>query len=291
MNTRFGGNDRSETVMSDSAKPSPAVDVRVVIPCTIGILTYNSAATLERTLKGIEGFAERIICDGGSSDGTLDLARRYGCQVLMQDARFKRSDGSLRDFAGAMRQLVDAASMPWFFKVDSDEVPSPELVNELRHSLSPECRADGLRVPLKYVVGGRVIADATTYPMHQLRIIRVGSGLTYAGQVHEHIDSDGYIVEMLQHSQLLPQPSIRTLIPRWRRYQKIELDAARQVPRSERWPAHARRHLKVAKYLAWRYTKVLRSGVKPRLPLRYELLRIVDHLVAAVVLMAARHTP
>ncbi len=241
-----------------------ADDASCPIQCTIWILTFNSVNTLERLLDATGVFAERIICEGGSTDGTLELARRFGCTVLMQESQFKRSDDSLRDFAGAMRQLVSAASMPWFFKVDSDEVASLELLNELRGTLRPDCRADGFTVPLKYVVGDEIIICATTYPMRQLRIIRVSSGLTYTGQVHKRIDSADHLVEELVHPQLLPQPAIRTLIPRWWRYQKIEKDVARQLPRRSRWQVHARYYLKVAKYLAWRYTKVLRSGLKPR---------------------------
>lgn len=261
------------------------------IECTVGILTFNSIETLGRTLEATRDFAERIVCDGGSTDGTRELAEAHGCTVLTQSADFRRPDNTLRDYAGAMRQLIMAGTMPWFFKVDSDEIPSVELVDELRRTLGPDCRADGFMVPLKYVVGGRVVADAMTYPMKQLRVVRVDSGLTYEGHVHEHIDTDGHAIEELQHPQLLPQATVRKLVPRWWRYLKIEIETARPLHRSERWTAHARPHLKVAKFLAWRYTKVLRGGLKPRLPLRYEALRVTNHLVGAVVLLAAGQQP
>lgn len=261
------------------------------IECTVGILTFNSALTLGRTLEATKSFTERIICDGGSTDGTLELARRHGCMVLMQDLQFKRADNSLCDYAGAMRQLLAAGTTEWFFKVDSDEVPSAELLQELRRTLAPNCRATGFKVPLKYLVDGRIVADATTYPMRQLRIIRARSGLTYSGKVHEHIDTTGHTIEDLQHPMLLPQTTIRTLIPRWWRYLKIEIDSVRPVPRRCRWQLHARRHARAVKYLTWRYTKVLRSGAKPRLPFRYEVLRVANHLIAVVLLLSAAHQP
>lgn len=260
------------------------------IDCTIGILTFNSATTLARTLSATQDFRERIICDGGSTDGTIELARAHGCKVLMQAEQFKRSDNTLRNFAGAMRQLLTASTMPWFFKVDSDEVPSVELVNELRIELSENDDVDGYTVPLKYVVNGRVIEAASTYPMHHLHVIRVASGLTFSGAVHERVETSDQKIKELQQPLYLPQASIRELVPRWWRYLGIEVDAARVSPLHLRWRNHARHHMQLAKFLAWRYTKVLRSGSRPRLPLRFEVLRVANHLVAVVVLLTApRH--
>ena len=59
----------------------------VLIPCTVGILTFNNEATLNRALDSVEGFAEVIISDGGSTDETLSIARSRGVQILSQDTR------------------------------------------------------------------------------------------------------------------------------------------------------------------------------------------------------------
>ncbi len=87
------------------------------LACTVGILTFNSAGVLERALDATEGFSERIICDGGSVDSTVDLAISRGCRVLRQKLEFQSADGHLSDFSGAMNQLIEAATQPWFFKV------------------------------------------------------------------------------------------------------------------------------------------------------------------------------
>ncbi|MCQ8903116.1 MAG: glycosyltransferase [Methanothrix sp.] len=49
------------------------------------IPTWNSAATLELTIKSIERFGhpnQIIIVDRDSSDGTLDIARSHGCRII-----------------------------------------------------------------------------------------------------------------------------------------------------------------------------------------------------------------
>lgn len=257
------------------------------IPCTVGVLTFNSVSVLARALDATERFAERIICDGGSTDGTAELARRRGCVVLEQRPELRRQDGSLSDFAGAMNQLLERATQPWFFKVDSDEVPSEELVRELAATLPSERAVDGFVVRMKYVVDGVVMEDASTYPMRQLRVIRRLPGWRYVGIVHEHLDQSGRSIGELAHPLLLPQWPARTLVRRWWRYLMIDVDAVLGKPASERWRTAARQHLKSAKYLAWRNTVVARRGSRPRLPLRYEVMRVVNHLVAVPLLLAA----
>ena len=49
--------------------------ISIVTPC------YNAAATIEETIRSVldqEGVdLEYIVCDGGSTDGTADIIRRY----------------------------------------------------------------------------------------------------------------------------------------------------------------------------------------------------------------------
>ncbi len=56
--------------------------ISVIIP------TFNEAAVIERTLSGLprRDDRERIVVDGGSSDGTADLAKRHADKVLMTEA-------------------------------------------------------------------------------------------------------------------------------------------------------------------------------------------------------------
>ena len=61
------------------------VEVSVVIP------TKNNADILEKCLKSIQSMdyprekLEVIIVDGHSTDGTVEIARKYGCRVIFED--------------------------------------------------------------------------------------------------------------------------------------------------------------------------------------------------------------
>ena len=43
---------------------------------------------------------EHVVPDEGSTDGTIDLVKRYGCRLLPQDRRFLSADGRIVDFGG-----------------------------------------------------------------------------------------------------------------------------------------------------------------------------------------------
>jgi rSAM/selenodomain-associated transferase 2 len=60
-------------------EPTPLSSISVVIP------TLNEAQTLAETLsyaRKVAGVCEMIVVDGGSQDGTPELARTLGCRVL-----------------------------------------------------------------------------------------------------------------------------------------------------------------------------------------------------------------
>lgn len=104
------------------------------IPCSVGILTFNSEKTLARTLESVKDFNQIIISDGGSTDDTLAIATSYGCTIIEQYAKNHPGETSFHpidDFARERNQLLAAATEPWFFYIDSDEYISPTLHDEI----------------------------------------------------------------------------------------------------------------------------------------------------------------
>ena len=81
--------------------------------------TYNSARTIEESLQSIrnqnfdQDKAEILIMDGGSTDDTLEIAKKYNCRILNNERR-------LPEFA---KQIgFDEAKGEWGIFIDSDEM-------------------------------------------------------------------------------------------------------------------------------------------------------------------------
>ena len=83
------------------------------IPATVTVLTRNSGKTLERALASVRDFDEIIVCDGGSTDETLEIAHKHGARVIAQDGQFHDAKGKIYDYAGVRNQTLHAARHNW----------------------------------------------------------------------------------------------------------------------------------------------------------------------------------
>jgi UDP-glucose:(heptosyl)LPS alpha-1,3-glucosyltransferase len=87
------------------------------------MITRNAEATLAGTLESLRDFAEVIIYDNGSTDGTLALAGRY------PNARVHT--GPFLGFGPSRNRAAELACRDWVLAIDSDERVSTELARTL----------------------------------------------------------------------------------------------------------------------------------------------------------------
>ncbi len=154
------------------------------IPCTIGILTYNSEKNLARALASIADFAEIIVTDGGSTDATLDIARVCGARVIPQS----NQGHAITDFARERNLTLAAATQSWFFYLDSDEIMSPELVEHIRTVANDSAHQYGAyRVRYLKTNGDASKLYRTYREYYQLRLVRTDIGARFERSVHERI--------------------------------------------------------------------------------------------------------
>src|SRR3989338_2126230 len=174
------------------------------ISATLAILTPNSAATLTRALESAKDFSDIIICDGGSTDGTLDIAGKYGARILEQDKKFLNASGRLFDYAGARNQCLDASRENWFFFLDSDEYCGEDLIATIRSTVT-ERQEGAFWIERRYVRHGVVIDCATTYPNRQMRFFSKRSAEHFVKKMDERILlKDGVSAEILPGTLYVP---------------------------------------------------------------------------------------
>ncbi|HET8996995.1 MAG TPA: glycosyltransferase, partial [Acetobacteraceae bacterium] len=81
-----------------------------MLPIAVVIPTLNAAATLAGTCAALDGVAEIVVSDGGSSDGTRRLARRLGCRVV----------SAPRGRGGQLMAGIAAARQEWLLLLHAD---------------------------------------------------------------------------------------------------------------------------------------------------------------------------
>jgi hypothetical protein len=98
---------------------------------SIGIVTLNAAAVLERALDSVlhhrSSALELVVLDGGSADGTLQILQRRSAEI---DLWRSEPDAGIYD---AMNKLMQAARGDWllFLGADDELLASPQQL--LRH--------------------------------------------------------------------------------------------------------------------------------------------------------------
>ncbi len=144
---------------------------------SICMLTKNAEATLAATLDALKRCGEIVLLDNGSSDGTLELAKTYP-NVRIECSPFI-GFGPLRNRA------AEFASNDWILAIDSDEVPSPALLDELsRLKLDPHCVYS---IPRHNYYNGKRIRGCGWDPEKVVRLYHRKSTGYSESQVHESV--------------------------------------------------------------------------------------------------------
>lgn len=257
------------------------------IPCTVEILTLNSAKTLPRLLESVKNFSEIIVLDGGSTDGTVDIARVIGAKIIAQND-FQKPNSYITDFAAVRNKGLEAAAYSWFLFVDSDEYLSPEAVAEIREIINgadPECAV--YEVPRKYVMDGKIIEYSITYPAVQTRFFNRDAITKFIKPVHERVQvKQGRKVCRLKNPIYVPQSG--EFFPRkWFRYMEIEAVKYKNFSVGKCLVITGRR-IAVSLLYLWRYALLLLLNKKPRAPWRHEISYIVYNFVHIFYMWQAR---
>lgn len=120
---------------------------------SVMIATYNSERLLKRTLEAIKSQTypkekiEILVIDGGSKDSTLEIAKIYGCIILLNNKT---------EPVNAKLMGLKYSSGKYLITIDHDEVIENRKSIELKVKLlemHPECKValcSGYKRPLKY---------------------------------------------------------------------------------------------------------------------------------------------
>lgn len=148
---------------------------------SVTILTKNSQKYLEEVLSSLAIFDEVLVCDTGSTDQTLDIARRF-TNVTLYERPFI-------GFGPTHNVASNLAKHDWILSIDSDEIVTPELAKEISSlSLSRGCVYS---FPRHNEYRGKWIRWCGWHPDRQIRLYhRLDTQFTGV-QVHEAVDVRG----------------------------------------------------------------------------------------------------
>jgi len=180
---------------------------------SVTILAKNCAETLEATLESVKRFDEVLLYDTGSSDKTLEIAARYPNVKIVHEAFL--GFGPSHNRASAM------ASHDWILSIDSDEVLSPSLLEEIISlSLDPSCVYSIDRH--NYFNGKWIRCCAGWYPDRITRLYNKKKTTFSNDAVHEKVLTNGLkVLPLLGALNHTPYRSIEAFLTKMQTYSTL----------------------------------------------------------------------
>ncbi|MCL1908715.1 MAG: glycosyltransferase [Holophagaceae bacterium] len=173
---------------------------------SLAMIVKNEADNLGRCLDSVKGLVdEMVIIDTGSTDSTIEIAKRYGARV--------EKFGWTGNFAEARNVSLSHCSGDWILVLDADEMLNPQEHHLIRQAIqNPE--AIGYRLPFYnylnsgsyFGIGGIAKLNDVAFeptasfshyiPGSKLILFRNINNPVYDGRIHEEIthwfDKNGY---------------------------------------------------------------------------------------------------
>lgn len=141
---------------------------------------------MARAIRSVQLIADRIlVIDSGSTDNTVAIAQEHGAEVL-----FHPFVTQAKQFNWALDQLPEDTE--WIFRLDADEIVSPELALSLKHTL-PRLPATvaGASIVRRMAFLRRPIHWGGVFPVRITRVLSYGRGRSEDRWMDEHILLDG----------------------------------------------------------------------------------------------------
>jgi glycosyltransferase involved in cell wall biosynthesis len=179
---------------------------------SVAIITRNEEVNLPRTLGSVHWANEIVVVDCGSTDGTVELAWRFGAKVIQQD---------WLGFGQQKNLAIERCTSEWVLSLDADEEVSETLAQEIERLLAGKPAVDAYYLPRRNLFLGRWIRHGGYYPDQKLRLFRKGTAQFEESAVHETVQYSGATRTL--HADLIHHayPSLENYIEHMNRYSTL----------------------------------------------------------------------
>ena len=162
------------------------------------VLTKNEEKNIGNCLDSIRGLVERVIVvDSGSTAKTVEIAKSYGAEVYHHE---------WIHYANQFNWALDNIEIrsKWIYRIDADEVVTPELKNEIEAACAEHDSDDVNAFIMKFKIFfmGRFLTHGGVYPFYNVTIFRNGFGRYEDRAMGEHIVVNSGSTAMLSNDCL-----------------------------------------------------------------------------------------
>ncbi len=146
-------------------------------PLSAVLITRNAAAVLAPCLESLAFADEIVVVDSGSSDGTAEIAKRFGARLVQKE---------WLGFGRQKQYAVDQARHDWVLCLDADETVSPRLAASIQAELAAPV-SPVYRMPRRNRFLGRWLSHGEGYPDWSPRLFNRMNARWSDDLVHEKV--------------------------------------------------------------------------------------------------------
>ena len=148
---------------------------------SVTIITKNEEKNIGRCLKSLQWVDEIIVVDTNSDDKTVEICKQYTDHVFNENWH---GYGKQKNICAAKAQNR------WILNIDSDEVVTPELAEEIQKIQKEGPKYPVYHLPRKNYFGDRWVRFGGWYPDRILRLYDKEKVSFSETQVHERLTPD-----------------------------------------------------------------------------------------------------
>ena len=178
---------------------------------SIVIITLNNEKYIENAIKSASFADEVLVLDSGSTDNTCKIAKELGARVEYQ---------KWLGFGKQKQKAVNLAKNRWIFVLDSDEVITKELQNEIKEVLK-DPKYDAYEVPRLNYFFKKPIKHGGLYPDKTIRLFDKTKARFSEDEVHEKVIVNEKIGELKSFMKHYAYESIEEFIKKQNRYSSL----------------------------------------------------------------------
>ncbi len=152
------------------------------------IISLNEERNLPRLLESLICVDEIVVVDSGSTDRTVEIARRYGARVI---------ENPWPGYAKQKNFAAAQATHDWILSLDADEALSDNLGAEILELKAGEPSVAGYRFPRLAQYLGHWIHHSGWYPDAKVRLYDRRRARWVGDYVHESVQVDGPVADLV----------------------------------------------------------------------------------------------
>jgi glycosyltransferase involved in cell wall biosynthesis len=165
---------------------------------SVALAVFNEETNLLNCLNSIKNISNDIvIVDGGSSDQTINIAKKFGAKVIITD--------NPPIFHVNKQKALNLCKSDWILQLDADEIVSPELALEIKKTINTSKitpNFNGYYIARRNHFWGRIMTKGGLSPDYVIRLVKKEAAKFPCKTVHEQIEINGevgYLKNPLDH--------------------------------------------------------------------------------------------